>query len=154
MLGWLRNLFLLTGLATFAPAAFFALRLYIGAYLIWGVSGSIVHAARMEEFEGFLRVIGSPWPDLAAPLSVWTQFLIGWLLIPGLFTRWAGILLAINFLLAMGLIATSQWGYPRLDRELFGPAVCTLVGLVLATHGAGRWSLDAVLEQARLRPSR
>jgi len=154
MLIRLRRFLLLSGQTRYAPHAFFALRLYIGTYLIWGVVGSILSDRNMANFEGFLRVIGSPWPELAAPLSVWTQFLIGWLIIPGLFTRWAGLLLAINFLVAMVLIATSQWGYPRLDRELFGPSICVLVGVVLATHGADRWSLDALFEQIPLRPGR
>ncbi|WP_296816762.1 DoxX family protein [Brevundimonas sp.] len=125
--------------------AILALRLYLGGFLIWGVWDNITSTARMAEFAGFLTAIGSPMPDLAAPVSVWAQFLVGLLLIPGLVTRWAGILLAVNFLVAVVLIGTSDGIFPDVARELFGPMMCVLSGLVLATHGAGRLSVDARL---------
>ena len=90
-------------------------------------------------------VIGSPAPELAAPVSVWAQFLVGVLLIPGFLTRWAGLLLAVNFLVAVALIGTSQGVFADVTRELFGPMMCVLAGLVLATQGPGGASLDARL---------
>lgn len=131
------------GLNKGADAALAALRLYLGGFLIWGVWDNIVSAERMREFEGFLTALNCPFPAVAAPVSVWAQFLIGVLLIPGLLTRWAGLLLAVNFLVAVALIAPSQGIFQDVTRELFGPMMCVLVGLILATHGPGRWSVDS-----------
>ncbi|MBN8529480.1 MAG: DoxX family protein [Caulobacterales bacterium] len=132
-----------------ADAALAALRLYLGGFLIWGVWDNIVSVERMREFEGFLTALNCPFPAVAAPTSVWVQFLIGVLLIPGLLTRWAGLLLAVNFLVAVALIATSQGVFQDVTRELFGPMMCVLVGLVLATQGPGQWAVDAWLERRR-----
>jgi putative oxidoreductase len=133
------------GLSRLADAALLLLRLYLGGFLIWGVWDNIVSPERMAEFAGFLTAIGSPLPDVAAPVSVWAQFLIGVLLIPGFLTRWAGLLLSLNFLVAVALIGTTQGLFADVTRELFGPMMCVLVGLILATHGPGRFSLDARL---------
>lgn len=132
----------LPGMARHTDWAILLLRLYLGGFLIWGVWDNIVSPERMAEFAGFLTAIGSPMPSLAAPVSVWAQFLIGVLLIPGLLTRWAGMLLAVNFLVAVVLIGTSDGIFPDVTRELFGPMMCVLAGLMLATYGAGRRSVD------------
>lgn len=132
----------LPGMARHTDWAVLLLRLYLGGFLIWGVWDNIVSPERMAEFAGFLAAIGSPMPSLAAPVSVWAQFLIGVLLIPGLLTRWAGMLLAVNFLVAVVLIGTSDGIFPDVTRELFGPMMCVLAGLMLATYGAGRRSVD------------
>lgn len=145
MPAWLR----LDGLTKGADAALAGLRLYLGGFLIWGVWDNIVSAERMAEFQGFLAALNCPAPALAAPLSVWVQFLVGVLLIPGLLTRWAGLLLAANFMVAVLLIAPSQGVFPDVARELFGPMMCALAGLVLATRGGGGWSLDAWLDRRR-----
>lgn len=121
--------------------ALLALRLFVGAFLIYGVWDNIVSAERMREFEAFLTGLNCPWPAVAAPLSVWAQFLIGVLLIPGLATRWAGLLLAANFLVAVALLAPAGADV----RGLYDPGILIFVGLVLATGGAGRLSLDAWL---------
>ena len=133
------------GLSRLADATLLLLRLYLGGFLIWGVWDNIVSPERMAEFAGFLTAIGSPMPDLAAPVSVWAQFLVGVLLIPGFLTRWAGLLLALNFLVAVALIGTTQGLFADVTRELFGPMMCVLAGLTVATHGPGRYSLDARL---------
>jgi putative oxidoreductase len=140
-----RNLIAPPGLARLSDASLLLLRLYLGGFLIWGVWDNIVSPARMAEFAGFLAAIDSPLPDLAAPVSVWAQFLVGLLLVPGFLTRWAGLLLAVNFLVAVVLIGTTQGLFADVSRELFGPMMCVLAGLVLVTHGAGRISLDARL---------
>ncbi len=139
----------LDGLKRGQDAAFLLLRLYLGGFLIWGVWDNITSAARMAEFQGFLTALNCPVPALAAPASVWAQMLIGVLLIPGFLTRWAGLLLAVNFLVAVALIGPSQGIFPDITRELFGPMMCVLAGLVLATHGPGAWSIDARLSPRR-----
>ncbi len=132
----------------FRDLAWLAMRLFLGAFLVWGVWDNIVSAERMAEFATFLARLGCPLPSIAAPVSVWAQFLIGVLLIPGLLTRWAGVLLAFNFVAAVALLAPSGAGI----RDLYPPAVLIFIGLWLATAGAGRLSIDALFEPARPRP--
>ncbi len=141
----MRNGLTLSGLAKGEDAAFALLRLYLGGFLIWGVWDNIVSTARMAEFQAFLTSLNCPLPALAAPVSVWAQLLIGVLLIPGLLTRWAGLLLAANFAVAVWLLSGLEAPAEAVVRELFGPMMCILAGLVLATHGPGRWSADARL---------
>lgn len=123
------------------PVAWLALRLYVGWFLIVGVWDNVTSAERMTEFEGFLRNLNCPMPEIAAPVSVYAQLLVGVLLIPGLLTRFAGLLLAVNFIVAVVLLAGSGAG----ERDLFPPAILIFVGFILATQGAGALSLDRVL---------
>ena len=130
-------------LTTLQPAAMLAMRLYVGGFLIVGVWDNITSTARMAEFEAFLAGLNCPLPAIAAPVSVWAQFAIGLALIPGVLTRWAGLLLSLNFVAAVVLL----WGGGADTRGLFPPAILIFVGLVLAAHGAGRWSLDHRFER-------
>ena len=132
-----------TGLSRFQDLAFLALRVFLGAFLIYGVWDNITSASRMAEFVGFLTRLNCPMPGLAAPVSVWVQFVIGALLIGGMFTRWAGLFLAANFVVAVALIAPTGAGF----RDLYPPAILIFIGLLLATTGAGRLSADARLER-------
>jgi len=131
-------------LARYADAALLLLRVVIGSFLIWGVWDNIESAARMSEFVAFLTQQGFAMPELMAPLSVWAQFIVGLAFIVGLFTRWAGLLCAINFIVAI-LMVDRLGGV----RGAF-PSLClVLIGLYLATRGAGRFSADAWLERNR-----
>jgi putative oxidoreductase len=134
------------GLARFANEAVLLLRLYLGGFLIWGVWDNVTSAARMAEFQAFLTGLDCPFPALAAPVSVYAQLLVGVLLIPGLLTRWAGLLLSMNFIIAVVLLALGLDAPGEVvAREVFGPMMCVLAGLLLATGGPGRWSVDARL---------
>lgn len=135
----------LDGLRRGEDAAFALLRLYLGGFLIWGVWDNITSAERMAEFQAFLAGLNCPWPEVAAPVSVWAQFLVGVLLIPGLLTRWAGLLLAVNFFVAVWLLSGLEAPGDVVAREMFGPMMCILAGLILAAHGAGAYSADARL---------
>ncbi|MFC0676751.1 DoxX family protein [Lysobacter korlensis] len=116
------------------------LRLVTGAFLIHGVWDNITDAARMQEFVEFLTTHGFAAPAFMARLSVWVQFGIGLAFVAGLLTRWAGLLCAANFIVACVMVHWSQ------DLRGWWPAlVLVLIGLLLATRGAGRYSLDAVL---------
>ncbi|HZV84815.1 MAG TPA: DoxX family protein, partial [Brevundimonas sp.] len=84
---------------------------------------------------------------LAAPVSVWAQLLVGVLLIPGVLTRWAGLLLAVNFIVAVVLLRGLEAPADAVAREMFGPMMCVLAGLLLATHGPGAFSVDARLSR-------
>lgn len=138
-----RSLFL-PGLKQHADLAWLAVRLLTGAFLIHGVWDNIESGPRMAEFAGFLKANGFPAPAVMAPLSVWAQFAIGAALIPGLFTRWAGVLLIANFVVAIVMV---HWG--QSFRAVWPAAVLVGLGLMFATWGAGRISLDAMLEGRR-----
>jgi putative oxidoreductase len=128
-----------------APVAMLSLRIYVGWFLIVGVWDNIISAERMKEFEGFLQTLNCPMPVIAAPVSVWAQFAVGVLLIPGLFTRIAGIVLAINFIVAVLLLAPTGAS----ERDLFPPAILIFIGAVFATVGASALSLDHILSGKR-----
>jgi putative oxidoreductase len=131
-----------TRAARFSGISMLALRLFLGAFLIHGVWDNITSAARMAEFARFLAQLHCPVPEVAAPVSVWAQSLVGVLLIPGLFSRWAGVLLAINFIVAVVLIAATGASF----RDLYPPAILIFIGLVFFTHGAGPLSVDRFFE--------
>lgn len=118
--------------------AILALRLFVGAFLIWGVWDNIADPERMKEFVGFLTNLKCPAPTIAAPVSVWAQFLIGVGLIAGLLVRPLGLLLAVNFVVAVALLAPAGADF----RALFRPAILIFVGLWLTTRGGGPLALD------------
>jgi putative oxidoreductase len=119
--------------------ALLALRLMVGAFLIWGVWDNIESPARMAEFETFLARHGFPYPGFMAPLSVWAQFLCGAGFVLGLLTRWAGLVCAINFVVAILMVDMHQG-----IRGAFPSACLVLIGLYLATHGPGRFAVDSL----------
>jgi len=135
-----RRLLTLSPLSGLEDAALALMRVGIGAFLVWGVSDNITSPDHMATFQGFLAQHGFPAPALLAPFEVWLQALIGAALMLGLFTRWAGLLLAVNFVIAIVMV-------DRLGglRASFGSLSLVLIGLYLATRGAGRLSLDQLL---------
>ncbi len=139
-----RDLLLLRPLARLGDTALLALRLLTGAFLIHGVWDNIASAARMAEFVTFLTANGFAAPSLMAPLSVYAQFLIGAALILGLFTRWAGLLLAFNFIVAVAMVHWEQS-----FRDWWPAIVLVALGFVFATIGAGRFAGDALLARAK-----
>ncbi|HZF95118.1 MAG TPA: DoxX family protein [Allosphingosinicella sp.] len=116
------------------------LRVATGAFLIYGTQDNVLSAARMEEFVGFLAAHRFVMPELMAPLSVYAQFLGGILLILGLLTRWTGLVIAFNFVVALWMV---HW--PEDYRAWWPAGVLIVLGLHFLTRGAGRWSLDALL---------
>jgi putative oxidoreductase len=125
-----------------SDAALLAMRLGIGAFLVWGVWDNITSAEHMAEFVKFLDRFGFPAPEILAPFGVGVQFVVGILFILGLTTRWAGLLCAVNFVIAIAMVDHHQgW------RGSFGSMCLVLIGLYLAARGPGRFSLDAFLFQ-------
>lgn len=127
----------LTPLAGGADGAFLILRLSVGAFLVWGVWDNIVSAEHMAVFVTFLTKHGFPAAHILGPFDVGLQFAIGVAFILGLLTRWAGLLCAANFVVAIVMVDHLQgW------RGSFGSMCLVGIGLVLATHGPGRYALD------------
>lgn len=136
------NWLTLPQLAGGADLALLAMRLVVGGFLIFGVWDNIVSAERMAEFEKFLSLKGFAMPKLMAPLSVYAQFLAGVAFIAGFATRWAGLVCAFNFVVALVMVDAALG-----IRPAFPAAALVVIGLVFATIGAGRISTDALLSK-------
>lgn len=142
---WLkRPLLTLPRAARLKDEALLALRLVTGAFLIHGVWDNITSSERMQEFVGFLTTFGFAQPSLMAPLSVYAQFAIGIALILGLLARWAGLVLAFNFVVAVIMVHWTE-GF----RGWWPAIILVALGFLFATIGAGRYALDRLLERGR-----
>lgn len=120
-----------------SDAALLLLRLIVGGFLVYGVWDNVVSPERMAEFAAFLTRFGFPFPQIMAPLSVWAQFLCGAAFILGLATRWAGLICAFNFAVALAMVDH------KLGIRASFPSACLIgVGLLLATYGPGQLALD------------
>lgn len=136
------DLLLLTPLARLADPASLLLRWATGAFLVYQSHDNVMSAERMAEFEKFLVQFGFPAPGLLAPLCVWAQFLCGLAFILGLLTRWAGLITAFVFVVAVWMVHWPQ------DFAGWWPAlVLVFLGLLFATQGGGRYALDAWIER-------
>ena len=120
------------------------IRLAVGFHLVYGTVDNVTSWAQMVEFSHFLGANGFPWPLPGAVISAWAQFLCGILFILGAFTRWAALVMIVNFLAAL-LIAHRTGGYPPAAL-----AIMMLAGsLTFLVHGPGRLSVDAMLDRKR-----
>jgi putative oxidoreductase len=136
----MRKFLYLNSAQRFSDVALLLLRLFVGLFLVWGVWDNVTDSARMREFSSFLAKYHFPLPELLAPVSVYLQLAIGVGFILGAFTRWAGILCAIVFVVAIAMV--DRFGGMR---GVFPSGCLVFIGLYLATYGAGRFSVDAVL---------
>jgi putative oxidoreductase len=139
-----RSGFAQPGWARYGDAALLLARVVIGAFLIWGVWDNIQSSARMAEFARFLGTHGFPEPRWLAPISVWAQFACGVGFILGLATRWAGLLCAVNFAVAVAMVDA------KLGIRGAFPATCLILfGLLFASLGSGRYAVDAMFGGGR-----
>ena len=124
-----------------------ALRLAIGVRLVEGTQDNVFSHERMEEFARFLAAHGTPAPMFSAYLSVYAQFICGILIVLGLFTRPAGLVMTINFICAL-IIAHRTTPFVQT-----WPALMMLAAAVYFLFcGAGALALDRFtrLEARRL----
>ena len=126
-------------LARFSDLTLLGLRAVTGAFLMHETWDNVTSRARMEEFVQFLDQFGFPLPWLLAPFSVAVQFGCGALLVLGLLTRWAGLLVAANFVVAMAMVH-------RADdfRGMWPALVLVFLGLHFAAAGSGKFGLDGL----------
>jgi putative oxidoreductase len=134
----LRNLILLEPLRGLSDAALLLLRMLVGAFLMWGTWDNIVSAERMHEFVEFLTLLNCPLPEVAALISVYAQFACGALILLGLLTRWAGVVMSFNFIVAVALL-TLGGGETRLPRPV--SAACHDCDPAAAGHAWRRQTL-------------
>ena len=133
---------LLTPLARFGDLGLLLLRWVTGAFLIYQSHDNVFSAERMDEFVKFLVQFNFVYPELMAPLSVFWQFVAGIGFVLGLLTRWLGLITVFNFLVAVWMVHWPQ------DFPGWWPAlILVFLGLLFATLGAGRYSLDHRIER-------
>ncbi len=120
-----------------ADASLLALRLLTGSFLMWETQDNILSAERMAEFVGFVNHYGFIFPEFMAPLSVYAQFICGALILLGVVTRAASLVMVFNFVVAIAMV---HWGG---DFRNWWPAlVLIFIPLHFALAGPGRWSVD------------
>lgn len=133
----IRSLLFLPALGKFSDLGLLGLRVLTGAFLVYGVMDNVTSAAHMAEFEAFLTANGFAMPELMAPLSVYAQLICGTLFVLGLLTRWAGLVIAFNFVVGVVMVHWAQ------DFRGWWPAIALVfIGLQFAATGGGRYSLD------------
>ena len=141
----MRNFLFLPAAQSLADFTLLLLRVFVGLFLVWSVWDNVTSAERMQEFAAFLGKHGFSSPRVLAPISVYLQLAIGICFVPGAFTRWAGLLCAVHFVVA--IVMVDQAGGMR---GIFPSGCLVVIGLYLGTHGAGRFSLDAALRANEL----
>lgn len=134
------DLFHLDRLGRFGDFGPLLTRVVTGAFLVHGTQDNVFSAERMDEFVTFLARFGFPAPDLLAPLSVYLQFGCGLLFIAGLLVRWAGLTMAVNFVVAIAMVHWSE-GF----RGWWPALALILISADLMLRGGGRFSLDHLL---------
>ena len=127
----------LKNLGKFENIFLLGFRLLVGIFLIYGTWDNISSAARMAEFAAFLKSNGFILPNIMAPLSVWAQFLCGVAFCAGVLVRWAGLVCAFNFLVAIVMVDSAAG-----IRASFPSAVLIAFGLYIAARGAGSLALQ------------
>ncbi len=120
------------------------IRLIVGFHLVYGTQDNVFSYTRMEEFAGFLGARGVPFPLFSAFASAYAQFICGILFILGAATRAAAALMIINFIAAL-VIAHIGDTYPN----MFPALMMLSAACFLLLHGAGKLSVDDVLERAK-----
>ena len=115
------------------------IRLIIGFHLVYGTQDNVFSYVRMEEFAAFLSAHNVPSPLLAAFVSVYTQFICGILFILGAFTRYAALVMIINFIAAVLIAHTSDPYQSKFPALMMLAAACFLF-----LHGPGQVSVDSL----------
>ncbi len=114
-----------------------ALFLPAGISKITGFAGTV----------GYIGSVGLPLPAVGAALAIAVEVLGGLALIVGYQTRLAALVLAL-FTFVASFFFHAYWSVPAeqafMQQLLFFKNIAVAGGLlVLASHGAGAWSVDA-----------
>jgi putative oxidoreductase len=120
------------------------IRLFIGIFIIWGVHDNVFSFAHMKEFSGFLEKRNVPFPLFSAFLSAYAQMTCGISILFGAWIRLTSVIFIINFIAAVIIVHLND------DfREMFAPLMMIFTGLFFLFHGAGKLSVDELLERRR-----
>ncbi|HLL22744.1 MAG TPA: DoxX family protein [Kofleriaceae bacterium] len=133
----------LSRIGGFAPLP---IRIFLAVFLVYMAHDNVFSSARMVEFERFLDSNGFPAAAIAARVSVYAQFFGGILIGIGAFTRYAALVIAVNFVVA---IVGVHLALPF--RTYLEPCAMLAAALALVLGGAGWLSVDAALDARRAR---
>jgi uncharacterized membrane protein YphA (DoxX/SURF4 family) len=135
--------------ATHAPASVFLIRLLIGAvFLSEGVQKFLFPEALGA---GRFSKIGIPSPEFFGPFVGGVEISAGVLVLVGLLTRPAAVLLIVNMLVAIAITKVPillNDGFWKMAHESRTDWSMLLGSLFLLLVGAGPWSLDAKIAGA------
>jgi putative oxidoreductase len=123
-------------------AALLVLRLFLGIVLIYGTQDNVFNHERMLEFRDFVAAHRFPAPLFSAYLSAYAQFICGILIVLGLMTRAAALVMVMNFVMALGMV---HWGLPFTAN--ISPLAMLFNSLCLVISGAGAHSGDGYIER-------
>lgn len=131
----------LTSLSRYRDIGVLLIRLAFGFQLVKvSYLNALYPSDYLPQFIAFQQALGLPFPTVGSYLAAYTEFLGGLLLILGLWTRWAALLLIINFSVAVSMahLAISD------DYHNTFPAVNLLaVSVFLLLNGPGRYAIDS-----------
>ena len=130
---------------SFPSAGLVSLRIVVGVtFLLHGLD----KLGDVSGTERFFASLAIPAPELAAPLVAATETVGGALVIAGLGTRLAAAALTGNMAVALAT-AHDDLKFFVTDGGIELEALLAGASLALALAGAGRFSLDAVLDPSR-----
>jgi putative oxidoreductase len=132
----------LASLKRFSSAGALLMRVVVGAFLLWTIRDVLPSEAHQRAFAAYLAKFHFPLPYLMARISVYAQALMGVGFITGFLTRWAGLLCAIHFAVALAMVDRFAG-----IRGAFPAASLLVIGIFLAFHGAGRFGFDVFIEE-------
>jgi putative oxidoreductase len=115
----------------------FLLRLFMGLRLIYGVIDNVTRWETMLDFRDFLQQSGFPFPLVCAIVSVYAQLFAGIAILFGWMTRWAAILMIINFLMALIMVHRND---PV--EGMTPPLAILFCCILLLFQGPGKISID------------
>ena len=136
----MRKFLFLNSAQRFSDFALLIQRLFVGLMLVSGVWGIVTRSELMREQAAYLAKQGFFAPELLAPVLAYLTLCVGIAFVVGLVTRWAGILCVLLMSLGFALI-NPHYG----KTALLNAGLVLVIGLHLATYGAGRFSVDALL---------
>ena len=125
------------------PWGLTVLRVVVGAvFLIHGCQKLFVFG--FHGVAAFLGPLGVPAPGVAAVVVTLVEFVGGALLVLGLFTRWAALLLAIDMVVAI-LLVHLKHGFFNQQQGYEYPLTLLAATIALALAGSGAASVDGVI---------
>jgi len=132
-----------SALAAQSSLGYALLRLMVGIVLFYH-GYQKVFVMSLGKVAGFFESIGIFLPQITGPFIGLLELIGGALLFLGLFTRYLSALFAIEFIVA----TYASWmlmdrGYGKSELEL----LLLFAGVLFATNGAGKYSLDAVFRR-------
>src|SRR4051812_23055446 len=120
----------------------FVIRLFTGLALVgFGLGKFVDHAQELQDFRSF----DVPFPEVAVCVAGLIEIIGGLLLIVGLLTRVAALVVAMNLVAALLTAGLAEGGTFHL---VVGPTLMALM-LLLVWTGAGALSLDGRLVRRR-----